>query len=234
MFATLEKRLRKLLARLSTLAGVADMLKTRWYLLLHTLPKVLMALLLRFIVSDMLGVPGFFSPELVNGFSQSAVFVLAILISGVLDDYKESEKAPANLGVEIEGMSEQLELCIVLSAAERQRSGAASLDGPALHTEVLQLVEAVFAFLGLGGGGERAVMAAVSSHSRFVATSLALAGYGDQAGAIMDHAHEVRALLSRMYVIKRESKGGVLRARASTCARPSPPPLLPPPTPHRH
>jgi len=65
------------------LAGVAG---SRWYILLSVLPKVGLCLALR-AAALALGLT-FFSEDLVNGFSNSAIFVVAILMSGVLEDYK--------------------------------------------------------------------------------------------------------------------------------------------------
>ena len=189
----------KLLAR----ECLASLLESRWYLLLRTLPKVFVACLARLIVGELLGIK-LFSSEIVNGFSQSAIFVLAILISGVLEDYKEGEGLPASLASEVEGMSEQVELGVLLSAAEAQCSGVAPLDGPPLHAECLLLLEAIFSFLA-ELTNDRTCLSAISSHARLLAARLTRAGFGDQAGAVMDHAQELRSLIGRIYVIKRES-----------------------------
>ena len=217
--ATARRRLDALLARASTLSGFSALLESRWYLLLRTLPKVAAALALRLLCAHALGME-WFSAETVNGFSQSAIFVLAILVSGVLEDYKESEGLPAALASEVEGLSEQVELCAVLAAAERARSsgsesgggggggggggsgGIGAVDGRALHTENLHMVESIFSFLG-GLSSDRDVLSAISSHSRFIAATLALGGFGDQAGEVMGHAQALRALITRMHVIKR-------------------------------
>jgi hypothetical protein len=198
-----QRRVEAFLKRVSTLSGIASLLETRWYLLLRTIPKMLVGVALRFFCAEVLGIE-VFSADIVNGFSQSPVFVLAILISGVLEDYKESEGMPATLASEVEGISEQLELCVLLSASEHERSGAAALHGPVLHTECLQLLEAIFSFLA-SLSGDREALSAISSHSRLLAARLTHAGFGDQAGAIMEHAQTLRSLVNRMYVIKRES-----------------------------
>ena len=201
-FAFAYGKMQALLNKASTLTGLADLVNSRWYLLLRTLPKVAMACLARLVVGELLGVK-LFSSEIVNGFSQSAIFVLAILISGVLEDYKESEGLPASLAAEVEGMSEQVELSVLLSAAEAQSSGAAPLDGPPLHAECLLLLEAIFSFLA-ELSNDRTCLSAISSHARLLAARLTRAGFGDQAGAVMDHAQELRSLCARIYVIKRE------------------------------
>ena len=62
--------------------------RSRWYLLLKVIPKILVCLLAR-VVINVFKAWGlhldFFSPELVSGLAQSAIFVLAILVSGVME-----------------------------------------------------------------------------------------------------------------------------------------------------
>jgi hypothetical protein len=215
--STLRARIERLLERASTVSGITELLNTRWYLLLRTLPKLLVALLLR-AVAELLGLE-IFSAEIVAGFANSAIFVVAILMSGVLEDYKESESLPSSLASDVEGMSEQVELCVLLSAAEWESSSssssssssvsasaaappAAPLHGPSLHAECLQMLEAIFSFLA-SLSDDRAVLSAISSHSRLLAVRLTRAGFGDQAGTVMEYAQALRSTVNRMFVIKR-------------------------------
>jgi hypothetical protein len=167
LLSTLRARVERLLERASTVSGITELLNTRWYLLLRTLPKLLVALLLR-AVAELLGLE-IFSAEIVAGFANSAIFVVAILMSGVLEDYKESESLPSSVARVVEGMSVQGELCVLL----------ASLSD------------------------DRAVLSAISSHSRLVAVRLTRAGFSDQAGAVMEYAQALRSTVNRMFVIKR-------------------------------
>lgn len=86
-FSSLE-RLGKSAAALHHAAG-----RSRWYLLLAVVPKILVCLAVRVVIMQLPRLHvhlrlDFFSPDLVSGFAQSAIFVLAILVSGVLEDYK--------------------------------------------------------------------------------------------------------------------------------------------------
>ena len=224
LLSTLRARIERLLERASTVSGITELLNTRWYLLLRTLPKLLVALLLR-AVAELLGLE-IFSAEIVAGFANSAIFVVAILMSGVLEDYKESESLPSSLASDVEGMSEQVELCVLLSAAEWESGSsssssssdgasaaappAAPLHGPLLHAECLQMLEAIFSFLA-SLSDDRAVLSAISSHSRLVAVRLTRAGFSDQAGAVMEYAQALRSTVNRMFVIKRAFLHGPTR-----------------------
>jgi hypothetical protein len=188
-------------ARAARLPGVAAALAalaaSRWYLLLRTIPYALAASAARFLLVDLFGL-AFFSKDLVNAFSQSAIFVVAILLSGVLEDYKEAEALPCTIAAEFEGAADR----VAFAAA----AGGAALDAPAARGELQAALEAVLAFLAGadgGAGGADAVQAAVGERFRHVALALARAGAGDGAAAVLAHAHDVRKALGRLYVIKR-------------------------------
>lgn len=188
----------KIAARVAALPAVAGVLASvaasRWYLLLRTIPFVLMALAARVFVVDVLGL-ALFPKELVSTFSQSAIFVVAILLSGVLEDYKEAEGMPDALAAELEGAADR-----VAFAAASLPAGAIS-EG-ALRGVLLSALEDVFAFLA-GKVDDAVVISGVAARFCAVAVALAAAGAADSAEAVLGHGHEVRKVIGRLYVIKR-------------------------------
>ncbi len=166
---------------------------TRWYLLGRTVPYVIVSFAARFLLADVLRLE-IFSKDLVSGFAQSAIFVLAILISGVLEDYKEAEAMPADLASELMGMSERVMLALPGAAEAPLRRR--------LQRNLLAPLETIFTFLG-GMHDERTVLRALSERAGAVAVALRRCDAGDDADAVMEHAHNIRRTLNRLYVIKR-------------------------------
>jgi len=165
------------------------------------LPKCLYAILLRLFLAELLNIR-IFSTDLANTFSQSAIFVLAILIAGVLEDYKEAETVPASIAACLDDFSEVAELAVVLSAAKGTREGTAGLEGQSLHREVMSILESIFLFLG-EMISDREVFASISSHSRLLASRLHMAGFESQGDRVMELAGDLRKLIFRLHVIKR-------------------------------
>jgi hypothetical protein len=84
-------------------AQLSDTASSRWYLLIECLPHVLGSIAMRFVLADMLGLE-LFAMDVVSGFANSAIFVIAIMLAGVLEDYKESEGFPAELASHFDSM----------------------------------------------------------------------------------------------------------------------------------
>jgi hypothetical protein len=88
----------------------------------------------------------FFDEQLVAGFSNSAIFVLAILMAGVLEDYKESEAMPAALATSFDAVTDAVAFAGLVEPAVAAR---------ALHAETLAMLESVMAFMGgIGDDGD--------------------------------------------------------------------------------
>ena len=85
------------------LGQLSDTASSRWYLLIECLPHVLGSIALRFVLADVLGLE-LFAVDVVSGFANSAIFVIAIMLAGVLEDYKESEGFPAELASHFDSM----------------------------------------------------------------------------------------------------------------------------------
>ena len=74
-----------------------------------------------------------FDNDTVSAFSNSAIFVVAIMLSGVLEDYKESEGFPAEIAAQFDSIAEKYDLCALLAdldaaddAAEAEAEGGAA------------------------------------------------------------------------------------------------------------
>jgi hypothetical protein len=85
------------------LGQLSDTASSRWDLLIECLPHVLGSIALRFVLADVLGLE-LFAVDVVSGFANSAIFVIAIMLAGVLEDYKESEGFPAELASHFDSM----------------------------------------------------------------------------------------------------------------------------------
>ena len=64
------------------------------------------------------GFQGIFAAETVTPFTTASMFVIALMLSGVLDDYKEAEKIPADMVCAIDSLSEKV--CFVDFCVERR------------------------------------------------------------------------------------------------------------------
>lgn len=83
-----------------------DTLRRKWTLTLKVLPFAAAAILLKFLV-HWLGWEVVSLNPLFPGLLAATVFLIGFLISGVLTDYKESEKLPGELAVSLEAMLDE-------------------------------------------------------------------------------------------------------------------------------
>jgi len=81
-------------------------LRSRWKLAVRTVPVVAVILLLK-LAMHYLGYE-FLSPSsLFTAVVSASIFLIGFLLSGVLGDYKESEKIPGDLGASLETMADE-------------------------------------------------------------------------------------------------------------------------------
>jgi hypothetical protein len=84
--------------------------------LLTVIPLVLLTVLVRVVIqvlsqgafgddTDAKGFQGIFAAETVTPFTTASMFVIALMLSGVLEDYKESEKIPAEIACALDSLS---------------------------------------------------------------------------------------------------------------------------------
>lgn len=125
-----------------------------------------------------------------------SIFVVAILLSGVLEDYKEAEGFPDALAAEFEAAADRV------SFAAGLPDGGEKVDARANRGSVLAALGSVFCFL-CGEMNDSDVIATVSSRFRAIALELAKSGAGECAEAVLAHSCEIRKIVGRLYVIKR-------------------------------
>lgn len=83
-----------------------DALRRKWFLTMKVIPYAAAAILLKFVVHR-LGWEIVSLNPLFPGLLAATVFLIGFLISGVLTDYKESEKLPGDLAVSLEAMFDE-------------------------------------------------------------------------------------------------------------------------------
>jgi len=96
---------------------------TKWNLALHTLPIVGVALFLKVIIHAA-GYEFLSLSPLVGAIISANVFIIGFLISGVLGDYKESERLPGELACSIEALADEGE---IIAASKKSPEAAAFL-----------------------------------------------------------------------------------------------------------
>lgn len=202
MFAPLVNSLKRLWTRFTRASGLAkplaDAAGTRWYLLIDILPQALGICVVR-VILDALHFPFIFDGDTVGGFSNSAFFLSAILLSGVLEDYKESEGMPAELAACFDSLSESYETASLMQ--RRRADSSALLDSRMLNLELLCFLENVFEFLG-GFRDDCDVLASLTTHSKFAAIEVGAADTAIDATRVLDKFDEIRGILLRAHVIK--------------------------------
>ena len=96
----------------------------KWSLAVQALPVTLVLCIIKFAI-HYLDFEFISLNPLFSGLLAATVFLLGFLISGVLSDYKESEKLPGELAVALESMADQI--------AVIQLGGKARLTGDCLR-----------------------------------------------------------------------------------------------------
>ena len=109
----------KIFNRVVNITGLASSLATatssRWYLILEIMPQVIFCIVARFLICDLFNFPGLFPADTVSNFSNSAIFVVAIMLAGVLEDYKESEGFPATIASHFDAICNKFDLAELLT-----------------------------------------------------------------------------------------------------------------------
>lgn len=192
----------KVVARGLKLAGygtlLADTASSRWYLLLDCVPTCCGVLAMRFLVADVMGLH-FFPLETISSFANSAIFILAIMLAGVLEDYKESESIPAEIASCFDAIAEQVSLAAALAAAKGEPR---AVDARALSRELLGLLEAVFEFIA-GLRDDTDLLAALTINAQYASAVVGAADVGVDGSDVLAPFAELRQHVLRMHVIKR-------------------------------
>ena len=98
----------------------------RLYLLALSLPWVIAMLGLRFAVWYGAGADGWLDPSVFLSFISLTVFVTALLLQGLIQDYKESERTPSELLSAFQGLEAAVQ---VVHGGENRAQGVASVWG---------------------------------------------------------------------------------------------------------
>jgi hypothetical protein len=98
---------------------------SRYKVILQVIPWTLLCLGIRLALAlSPIQFTGVFATETVTPFTTSSMFVIAIILAGVLDDYKEAEKIPADLVCTIDALSERISFVSLVTAREKAKHDA--------------------------------------------------------------------------------------------------------------
>ena len=192
---------------------------------LATLPWVILVLLIRLALElSPLDFTGIFAPESVTPFTTASMFVIAIILGGVLEDYKDAERIPADMVSALDSISEKLnfiELTTSRAAAKQERKLEQQKQGPAPatpaaeeeeievldsakeHNELLAYVTALFEYFA-GFRGDQDIIGVTSLFSKYFAFKANEHSEVSKVEAweVFEKFDELRASIHRMSVIK--------------------------------
>jgi hypothetical protein len=203
--------LRALLLRLRS---ALPFLAGRWYLLIEILPPVVIVSVLRLVLAWQLPNLCSIDPGTVAAFSNSAIFVIALMLACVLTNYGEAEAIPGEIASELDALATKVD--VAERRARKARAGLAggggslgsggappALDSRAVFGELVSFLEGVFAFLARERSGS-AALAGVDGSAAAVALAIAGADApGLEPGDALGHFDAVRKQLLRLHVIQR-------------------------------
>jgi hypothetical protein len=88
---------------------------------LSTIPIVLLCIMVRIALEvSPLQFSGIFSSETVTPFTTVSMFVIAIMLGGIMEDYKEAERLPADMVSALDSVSEKLAFCQLTTLRAKQ------------------------------------------------------------------------------------------------------------------
>ena len=97
----------------------------RYKVILQVIPWTLLCLGIRLALAlSPIQFTGVFATETVTPFTTSSMFVIAIILAGVLDDYKEAEKIPADIVCTLDALSERISFVSLVTAREKAKHDA--------------------------------------------------------------------------------------------------------------
>ena len=103
---------------------------------------------LRVLLERELSFGGWIDSNTCQNFQAAAVFVMALMLNGVLLDYKESERLPGEMAACLEAIIEvNQQACGVARAADAVGSSGTSVDPRPMQAVVVRLLETVFLLL---------------------------------------------------------------------------------------
>jgi len=184
-------------------------------MVVRVLPFMLAPLGLRILLQFLIpGWDGIFEVTSVTPFATATMFIMAVLLGGVLEDYKEAEKVPSELSNSLDSLSEKVcyvEFALKARAAAQHAKphahghGAAShsplppIDSRLLHFELLQYLSAVLEYFG-GLRTEQHINAITSTYIKYIAHSLS------------PYAHELQVELKEIFAVGDKLRSAMSRA----------------------
>jgi len=110
----------------------------KWFVLFRTLPFVGAVLGTRWLLKTTLNFEGLIDFSDVSVVLTAGVFLIGFMLSGVMADYKESERLPAEIACMLEHLAN-----LLTSSRHSQKDGATA----AVRDEYLRLLDTILAFL---------------------------------------------------------------------------------------
>jgi len=108
---------------------------SKWKLLFTSLPVVLIVLAIKLILTEVLNFKGLMELSEIGLILTAGIFLVGLMLTGVLADYKESEKIPAELASTLESVEEAL----IYSAKAKP-----TLSAPELKQELYSVSLAIY------------------------------------------------------------------------------------------
>jgi hypothetical protein len=165
----------------------------KWRLMLTTLPFVLAAAAIKYLLRFTFDFDGLVEFSDVGVVLTGAVFLIGFMLAGTMADYKESEKLPGELACSLEALEENL-----LHAAAAK---PAALDAAAFQARVHTLAATLRAWL-VHEKPQADVFAALTQ-TRDLALDAERAGASSHAGRALAELQNIRKGVTRVGVISR-------------------------------
>jgi hypothetical protein len=134
---------RTLLTKLTKLPEHAPLLArlgfARYKIFLKVVPIVIISIAVRAVLEATVdGFDGLIASSTVTPFATASMFVIALMLAGVLEDYKEAERIPANITNVFDSISEKIDYCALITrrkkaAIEAKLKANAAHGKPAGH-----------------------------------------------------------------------------------------------------
>ena len=94
----------------------------RFRIFLRVVPLALLAVMLRVVLEYSCGFTGMIESSSVTPFAATCMFVVAIMMAGVLEDYKDATRIPAAIAIQLDAICERIELARVSVARAKRRA----------------------------------------------------------------------------------------------------------------
>ncbi len=193
--------------------------------IIRVVPIVVAAIAIR--VTLEITIPGFdglIPTETVTPFATASMFVIAIILGGVLEDYKDGERLPASIVNSFSGLSDKILYCalkcdLIAKAAgaklashqkaaakeeEKEEEELPTIDSRLVHFEMLTLLANVLEYFA-GLRSEAEISSIISVHCQWLSATLhpIQEDTGIEVWEVNDAFKDIREDVARAAVIKR-------------------------------